>query len=265
MYTKHVKGPLATPKISEGKADMPVPRNVVVTGAAQGLGKAIAVAFAALGDRVVVIDRDGDGARITAAAIGGEAVVLDISDAAAVENTIAGIVTRQGTIDVLVNNAGVVGGGGTIVDLDIALLDLAYRVNVRGTWLMSQAVGKRMIAAGKGTIVNVSSIGGRQPTPGMGHYECTKAAVDAITRSMAIELAPHGIRANAVAPGPVITPLTAGFAAHPEARAAWEKRIPLAAIAEVEQIAPAVVFLASDAASHITGVSLAIDGGQLLA
>lgn len=240
-------------------------RHVLVTGAAQGLGQGIAEGFAALGDKVIVADRDGEGAARTAAAIGGEALPLDISDAAAVEKAVADVMARHGKIDVLVNNAGVVGGGGTVVDLDIALLDHTYAVNIRGTWLMSQAVGRHMAAAGRGVIVNISSIGGRQPTPGMGHYECTKAAVDAITRSTAIELAPFGIRANAVAPGPVITPLTAGFAAHPEARAAWERRIPLATVAEVSQVVPAVVFLASDAASHITGVSLAVDGGQLLA
>lgn len=240
-------------------------RRVLVTGAAQGLGEAIARAFAAQGDFVIAADRDGEGAARTAAAIKGEALALDISNAEAVAKAVADVAARHGGIDVLVNNAGVVGGGGTVVDLDIALLDLTYSVNIRGTWLMSQAVGKLMMAARKGVIVNISSIGGRQPTPGMGHYECTKAAVDAITRSTAIELAPFGVRANAVAPGPVITPLTAGFAAHPEARAAWEQRIPLATIAETDQIAPAVVFLASDAASHITGVSLAIDGGQLLA
>ena len=129
---------------------------------------------------------------------------------------------------------------------------------------MTQAVGKVMLKAQRGAIVNVSSVGARQPTPGLGHYEATKAAVDAITRTTAIELAPYGIRANAVAPGPIITPLTVGMAADPAARAAWEARIPLGSIAEVERIAPAVVFLASDAAAHITGVSLAIDGGQLL-
>ena len=129
---------------------------------------------------------------------------------------------------------------------------------------MTQAVGKVMLKAQRGAIVNVSSVGARQPTPGLGHYEATKAAVDAITRTTAIELAPYGIRANAVAPGPIITPLTEGMAADPVARAAWEARIPLGSIAEVERIAPAVVFLASDAAAHITGVSLAIDGGQLL-
>ena len=240
-------------------------RIVLVTGAAQGLGRGIAQAFASKGDFAIVADRDAAGAERTAAELSGQALPLDISDAAAVSAAIAAVLAEHGRIDVLVNNAGVVGGGGLLADLDVAVLDAALAVNVRGTFLMTQAVARPMMAARSGVIVNVSSIGARQPTPGMGHYEATKAAVDAITRTTAIELAPYGIRANAVAPGPVITPLTAGLAENPEARAAWERRIPLGTIAEVAQIAPAAVFLASPEASHITGVSLALDGGQLLA
>jgi len=240
-------------------------RIVLVTGAAQGLGRGIAQAFASKGDFAIVADRDAAGAERTAAELSGQALPLDISDAAAVSAAIAAVLAEHGRIDVLVNNAGVVGGGGLLADLDVAVLDAALAVNVRGTFLMTQAVARPMMAARSGVIVNVSSIGARQPTPGMGHYEATKAAVDAMTRTTAIELAPYGIRANAVAPGPVITPLTAGLAENPEARAAWERRIPLGTIAEVAQIAPAAVFLASPEASHITGVSLALDGGQLLA
>jgi NAD(P)-dependent dehydrogenase (short-subunit alcohol dehydrogenase family) len=243
---------------------MAAKRTVLVTGAAQGLGRGIAQAFADLGDLVIVADLDGDGAAKAAAEIGGDALPVDISNAESVAEAAEQVKTRHGKIDVLVNNAGVVGGGGPLLDLDIGVLDGALAVNVRGTVLMTQAFGKMMKDAGKGVIVNISSIGARQPTPGLGHYEATKAAVDAITRTTAIELAPFGIRANAVAPGPVITPLTAGLVADPDARAAWETRIPLGTIAEVTQIAPAAVFLASDDASHITGVSLALDGGQLL-
>jgi NAD(P)-dependent dehydrogenase (short-subunit alcohol dehydrogenase family) len=239
-------------------------RNVVVTGAAQGLGFGIAKAFAALGDLVIVADLNAEGASAAAEAIGGTSLALDISDPRSVTEGVAGLVERLGSIDVLVNNAGVVGPGGPLLDLDIAVLDAALAVNVRGTVLMTQAVGHAMVNAGRGVIVNVSSIGARQPTPGLGHYEATKAAVDAITRTTAMELAAHGIRANAIAPGPVITPLTQGLVDNPEARAAWEARIPLGQVASVETVAPAAVFLASEAAAHITGVSLALDGGQLL-
>ncbi|AUI59336.1 short-chain dehydrogenase [Amycolatopsis sp. BJA-103] len=240
-------------------------RLVVVTGGASGIGRGVAEAFQSAGDRVVIADVDARAAHDLADELGAEHVELDISDPGSVDAALALITGRFGAVDVLVNNAGLAGGGGPLVGLDIGVFDLCMRVNFRGTFLMTRAVGAHMLEAGtRGSIVNITSIGARQPTPGLGHYEATKAAVEALTRSAALELAPHGIRVNAVAPGPVLTPMTAGFASDTAARAAWEARIPLGTIASVADVVPSVLFLASADAGHLTGVSLQVDGGQLL-
>ncbi|WP_037064231.1 SDR family NAD(P)-dependent oxidoreductase [Pseudonocardia acaciae] len=242
-----------------------MPRTVVVTGGAGGIGRAVAEAFLARNDRVILADRATDRAKDVADRIGADHMALDVADAASVDAAIAELEHRFGTVDVLVNNAGLSGGAGALVELDVATFDNCVRVNFRGTFLMTRAVGAHMLTQGvRGAIVNISSIGARQPTPGLGHYEATKAAVDALTRSAAIELAPHGIRVNAVAPGPVVTPMTERLTTNPEARRRWEARIPLGTIAQVTDIAPAVAFLASDEARHITGAVLQVDGGQLL-
>ncbi|WP_022890805.1 SDR family NAD(P)-dependent oxidoreductase [Agromyces italicus] len=241
-------------------------RTVLITGGAGGIGRGIAAAFLEAGDRVVLADVDEASVTSAAAEIGAAAVVVDIKDAAAVARCLEQVEREHGAVDVLVNNAGILSVHGSVTELDADAYRSIIDVNIVGTFNMTQAVAKRLIARGRGgAIVNISSIGGRQPTPGMGAYESSKAAVDSITRWAAIELAGNGIRVNAVAPGPVLTPMLAmGMPEGSPARAAWTSRIPLGKLADVDDIAPAVVFLAGASAGHITGVSLAVDGGQLL-
>ncbi|MFF8593943.1 SDR family NAD(P)-dependent oxidoreductase [Streptomyces sp. NPDC015220] len=241
-------------------------RTVLVTGGAGGIGRGVAAAFAAAGDTVVIADRDAERVTGTARDLGVRGRVLDITDPASITRELDAIAAESGPVEVLVNNAGLLTVHGTLLDLPGADLDTILRTNVLGTFLMTQQVARRMVDAGvAGAIVNISSIGGRQPTPGMGGYESSKAAVDALTRWAAIELAQHGIRVNAVAPGPVLTEMmAAGMPEGSPQRRAWEDRIPLHRFASVEDVAASAVFLAGEAAAHITGTSLPVDGGQLL-
>lgn len=249
------------------------PRTVLVTGGAGGIGHGIGRAFIENGDRVILADRDAAAVTAAAAELGATPLTLDITDADAVAAAFADLSEASETskaseaangVDVLVNNAGILSVHGAVTELTPESYRSILDVNVVGTFTVTQAFARHRIAAGGGgAIVNISSIGGRQPTPGMGAYESSKAAVDSVTRWAAIELATHGIRVNAVAPGPVLTPmLEMGMPEGSPAREAWSSRIPLGDLAKIGDIAPAVVFLAG--ATHITGVSLAVDGGQLL-
>ncbi|MVO90540.1 glucose 1-dehydrogenase [Streptomyces sp. p1417] len=241
-------------------------RTVLVTGGAGGIGRGVAAAFSAAGDTVVIADRDAEGVTRTAKELGVHGLALDITDTAAITRELDALQAEFGPVEVLVNNAGLLTVHGALLDLPGSDLDTILRTNVVGTFLMTQHVARRMVDAGiAGVIVNMSSIGGRQPTPGMGGYESSKAAVDALTRWAAIELAAHNIRVNAVAPGPVLTEMLAtGMPEGSPQRRAWEDRIPLKRLAAVDDVAAAAVFLAGESAAHITGTSLPVDGGQLL-
>jgi meso-butanediol dehydrogenase / (S,S)-butanediol dehydrogenase / diacetyl reductase len=240
-------------------------RSVVVTGGASGMGAACARLLADAGATVVIVDRDGAGAADVAAGIGATVVPGDVTDSAFCDEAVATVVERNGRLDALVNAAG------TIVRADA--LDTTdddwyrqFRVNVDGTFFMSRAAVRTMKARGAGVIVNFGSIWGG--TGGQGHaaYCAAKGAVHNLTRAMALDHARDGIRINAVAPGEVDTPmLRAGGRATPatdeELAAMAERTIPMARLAQPDEIARVVVFLASDDASYMTGAVVPVDAG----
>lgn len=242
-------------------------KTVVVTGGGAGIGRAAGIAFAAAGARVALIDIDLPHAEATAAeirtrhdvdaiAIGGS-----VAEEADVERAAQIVSDRWGRIDVLVNNAGIAANSPTI-DLSAAQWRRVVDINLTGVFLVSQAFGRRMITAGGGSIINLGSIYSTVAAPNRLAYCATKAAVAMLTKSLAIEWAAHGIRVNAVAPGYVRTNLVAELAAQGKLDlAAIERRTPLGSLQEPDEIAGAIVFLASDRASQITGQVLGVDGG----
>lgn len=238
-------------------------RVAVVTGGAMGIGAEVCQRLAATGMTVIIADRDEAAARATAATLqGAEALAMDVSDAGSVENAFAEVERRHGRCDVLVNSAGI---AKVYPFLEFPLDNFAatMAVNVTGTLLCCQRAARLMVARKWGRIVNIASVAGmRAVGTGRTAYGTSKGAVIALTRQMAVELAEHGVTANAVAPGPVDTPMTRVL--HTEQfRREYEKAIPMNRYATVGEIAAAVMYLVSEDAGFVTGVTLPVDGGFL--
>jgi 3alpha(or 20beta)-hydroxysteroid dehydrogenase len=228
----------------------------VVTGAARGIGRGIAEAMTAEGAVVVACDVlpfDGESA-VSATA------VLDVTDEAAWMALAAGVVAQHGRVDVLVNNAGVTGPD-AVHETSLAEWERIIGVDQTGVFLGMKAVIPAMIEAGGGSIVNISSICGAAAVPGIAAYHAAKGAVLTLTKNAAITYAPQRIRANAILPGWITTPMTAGQA--DDVNAVFLDATPLGHPGSPEDIAWAAVYLASDESSFVTGADLPVDGGYL--
>lgn len=237
-------------------------KSVLVTGGAKGIGKACAQALGAAGGRIIIADMDEAAGNDTARELGGQFFPLDVTRKGDVEALATAIAARQGALDVLVNNAGIVQNGPseTVSSEDWQrVLD----VNLNGVFYCAQAFGRDMVKAGRGSIVSISSICGSvtvYPQP-QAAYNASKAAVNLLTKSLAVEWARKGVRVNAVAPGYTATELTLAGRSKPEWFETWMRMTPMGRLGEPAEVANAVLFLASDAASYITGTVLHVDGG----
>jgi 3-oxoacyl-[acyl-carrier protein] reductase len=240
----------------------------IVTGAASGIGRGIARMFAGEGARVLVADVNEDGGKETAARIleaGGETrfVKVDVSQAADAARMVAAAVETWERVDVLVNNAGIMRVG-SVTETTEEAWDEVMSVNLKGVFLCSRAVLPAMIAAGKGAIINIASVGGLLPAQGLAAYATAKAGVIHLSRQMANDYARHWIRVNCISPGTIITPMHDVFFT-PETReetlAEWAKTRPLQMEGVPDDIAYAAVYLASDEARFVTACVLPVDGG----
>jgi 2-deoxy-D-gluconate 3-dehydrogenase len=240
-------------------------RVALVTGGSRGIGLETARALLEQQARVAICARKQEGLDAATAALGGGksllAVQAHIANEADVERMFDAVLERFGRLDVLINNVGMNLLTASVPETDLALWQKIIDTNLNGTFLVSRRAAKIMKPQGGGRIVNISSIAGRKASPGMGIYGIAKAAVEMLTRVLASELAPFKIMVNAVAPAMVRTDFSKPFWSNKEIHDQVVKGIPLGRIAEPMEIVYPVLFLASDAASFITGQTLVVDGG----
>ncbi len=241
-------------------------RVAIVTGGAMGIGYAIASRLAEAGAKVLIADKDAAAASAAAAKIGGAAISVDVSDEAQVESMVDRAVSEFGGVDILVNNAGVYPMV-PVLEATKEDFEKTIHVNLKGAFFAAKASAKQMVAQGRGgTIINVTSIDALHPSGvGLAFYDASKHGLWGFTKNLALELAPHQIRVNAIAPGGVRTPGTNFFKGANEQDQSFLNKIPMHRAAEPDEIGTVALFLASGLSSYMTGSQIVVDGGMLLA
>jgi NAD(P)-dependent dehydrogenase (short-subunit alcohol dehydrogenase family) len=245
----------------------------VVTGGSNGIGRATALGFAKRGAKVVIVDRDADGGEATAGIArqqGGEAIFVqaDVTNVQSVKAYVDKAVETFGRIDCFHNNAGIEGSVSPTADYDEAMFDAVMAVNVRGVFLGMKYVLKQMLAQKSGAIVNTASTAALLGSPGMPAYVASKHAVLGLTKTASGEVARHGIRVNAVCPGPIDTRMIHALEAQlnpsdpKSVESKYQSSIPIGRYGTPEEVANTVLFLCSDLAANITGAHFVVDGGR---
>ena len=243
-------------------------KTALVTGASRGIGETIAKTLAAHGAKVILTSRKLEGLRRVEGEIvrsGGEAesIVCHAGEMEQIQALFREITGRYPRLDILVNNAGTNPFFGDVLNADEKAWDKTFDVNLKGYFFMSQHAARWMQKSGGGAIVNVASVNGVRPAPTQGIYSITKAGIISMTKSFAKELAPDHIRVNALLPGLTDTKFTAALTQNPDILKMIMSMIPMGRLAKPEEMAGAVLYLVSDAASYTTGICLTVDGGML--
>ena len=259
--TEDSSGPGAARRL-EGKT-------AIVTGAASGFGKGIAERFAREGAQVAVADIDGAGAADVALNLGASAraVTCDVSRSTDVDACVKDAIGAFGRVDILVNNAGWTHRNQPLLDVTEADYDKVFDINVKSIYHFTRAIVPHWRTIGGGTMLNIGSTAGIRPRPGLSWYNASKGAVNLLSRSLAVELAPDGIRVNALAPVMGATGLLESFMGvpdTPENRARFVSTIPLGRLSEATDVANAALYFVSDEAAFITGVVFEVDGGRTI-
>lgn len=236
-------------------------RVAVVTGAGQGIGREIARSLRSFGANVVLVDIDGDAAKAAADEVGGLGLACDVTSEEQVRAVVADTMAEFGRLDVFVNNAGVTRDA-SLKKMTVDQFDTVVTVHLRGTWLGVREASAVMREAKSGSIVNISSLSGKSGNPGQTNYSAAKAGIVGLTKAAAKELAHHNVRVNAVQPGLIRTPMTAAMPLNVFAER--EAAVPMKRAGEPAEVAGAVIFLASDLASYITGTVIEVGGGRYI-
>lgn len=240
----------------------------LITGASRGIGRAIALAYAAAGAEVALVSRSVEALAQVVSEIqqgGGRAGAEpgDVSRQEDIDRIVQHVMGSHGRVDVLVNCAGISPIYTRTMKITLDQWQTILDTNLTGTFLMCQAVGRYMLAAQKGSVINITSMGARVGLPRLSAYCASKAGVEALTRVLALEWAEYGVRVNAIAPGYVNTEMTAGFKEKPQLYEQVLAHTPMRRLADPQEIAGAAIFLASEAASFMTGQTIVVDGGWM--